>query len=237
MLYRLQRHPFPVEATFRHSLVLTYALPAARLQPYLPAGLRLDEWNGFAFLAIALVATEGLRPSFLPAYRGADFFLAGYRIFTRFGESLRGLRILRSYADRRLMIWGGNMLTHYDYHRCETKLEATSTKLNIVVTAPQADLSVTAYLDRPELPASSPFPDLATARRFAGPMPYTFDYERQTHSLVQIRGVRAHWDPQPVAVEVHSAQFLDAYPEARLANAFYVHDIDYRWEKGVVVAL
>gem|GEM_PF-6959457 len=34
MLYRLQRHPFPVKATFRHSLVLTYALPAARLQPF-----------------------------------------------------------------------------------------------------------------------------------------------------------------------------------------------------------
>jgi len=57
MLYRLQRHPFPVKATFGHSLVLTYALPAARLQPLLPPGLRLDEWNGFAFLAIALVAT------------------------------------------------------------------------------------------------------------------------------------------------------------------------------------
>jgi len=190
-----------------------------------------------AFLAIALVATEGLRPAFLPAFCGADCFLAGYRIFARYGESLRGLRILRSYADRRLMILGGNLLTHYDYHRCEVKLEATASTLDIAVTAPQANLAVTAYLDRPELPTSSPFPDLATARRFAGPMPYTFDYERQTNSLVQIRGVRDHWDPQPVAVEVHSAQFLDAYPEARLANAFYVHDIDYRWEKGVVVPL
>jgi len=237
MLYRLQRHPFPVKATFRYSLVLTYALPAARLQPLLPPGLRLDEWNGFAFLAIALVATEALRPAFLPAFCGADFFLAGYRIFTRYGESLRGLRILRSYANRRLMILGGNLLTHYDYHLCEAKLEATASTLDIAVIAPQANLTVTAYLDRPELPPSSPFPDLATARRFAGPMPYTFDYERQTHSLVQIRGVRDHWDPQPVAVEVHSAQFLDAYPEARLANAFYVHDIDYRWERGVVVPL
>ena len=237
MLYRLQRHPFPVKATFRHSLVLTYALPADRLQPLLPPGLRLDEWNGLGFLAIALVATEGLRPAFLPPFCGADFFLAGYRVFTRCGESLRGLRILRSYANRRLMIWGGNLLTHYDYHFCDATLHATPGRLDIAVTAPQADLVVTAYLDRPELPASSPFPDIATARRFAGPMPYTFDYERQTHSLVHIRGVRDHWDPQPVAVEVHSAQFLNAYPEARLANAFYVHDIDYRWEKGVVVAL
>jgi Uncharacterized conserved protein (COG2071) len=213
MLYRLQRHPFPVKATFRHSLVLTYALPAARLQPLLPPGLRLDEWNGLGFLAIALVATEGLRPALLPAFCGADFFLAGYRVFTRCGESLRGLRILRSYANRCLMIWGGNLLTHYDYHFCHAKLHPTPGRLDIAVTAPQADLVVTAYLDRPELPASSPFPDIA------------------------IRGVRDRWDPQPVAVEVHSAQFLEAYPEARLANAFYVHDIDYRWEKGVVVAL
>jgi hypothetical protein len=237
MLHLLQRHPFPVCATFRHSLVLTYALPAARLAPLLPPGLRLDEWNGFAFLAIALVDTAALRPAFLPPFLGADFFLAGYRIFVRHGDSLRGLRILRSYANRRLMVHSGNLFTHYQYQPCHSELAATPTTLAINVTAPGADLAVTAHLDRPELPASSPFPDLATARRFAGPMPYTFDYESQTHSLVQIRGVRTQWDPRPVAVEVRRAAYLDAYPEARLANAFYVHDIAYRWGKGTVVPL
>ncbi|MCA2972444.1 MAG: DUF2071 domain-containing protein [Acidobacteriaceae bacterium] len=237
MLHYLQRHPFAVRATFRHSLVLTYALPSSRLAPLLPPGLRLDLWNGWAFLAIALVDTAALRPAFLPALCGANFFLAGYRIFVRHGQSLRGLRVLRSYANRRFMVHAGNLLTRYNYHPCQSHLAASPSTLNVTFTAPGADLAVTAHLHRPDLPPSSPFPDLPTARRFAGPMPYTFDYEAQTHSLVQIRGVRTHWDLRPVAVDVHRAAFLAPYPEARLANAFYVHDTAYRWEKGTVLPL
>ena len=36
MLYRLKRHPIPVRAFFRHSLVLTYALPQQLLRSLLP---------------------------------------------------------------------------------------------------------------------------------------------------------------------------------------------------------
>jgi hypothetical protein len=45
---------------FRHSLVLTYALPGERLQPLLPPGLELDRHDDLGFLAIALVQTQGL---------------------------------------------------------------------------------------------------------------------------------------------------------------------------------
>src|SRR5947199_5071638 len=96
----IKRHPIPISAFFRRSLVLTYALPRATLQPLLPPGLQLDTFGDLGFVAIAMVQTENLRPSFLPAAVGKDFFLIGYRVFTRFqtsdGRRLRGLRILRS---------------------------------------------------------------------------------------------------------------------------------------------
>ena len=61
-------------------------------------------------------------PPGMPAALGQDFFLAGYRVFTTFraptGRRLRGLRILRSDANRARMVTGGNLLTHYNYHRC-----------------------------------------------------------------------------------------------------------------------
>src|SRR2546427_4401923 len=114
MLHLLKRHPFPVSAFFRHSLVLTYAFPPDILQPLLPPGLVLDTYRDSAFLAIALVQTENLRPSFLPAAMGRDFFLSGYRIFTRLAggaNSKRGLRILRSDTDHPWMVRSGNLLT------------------------------------------------------------------------------------------------------------------------------
>jgi hypothetical protein len=243
MLHLLKRHPIPISAFFRHSLVLTYALPPEILEPLLPKGLVLDLFRGHAFLAIALVQTERLRPSFLPAVMGQDFFLSGYRIFTRLdtaAQSKRGLRILRSDTDRRRMAYAGNLLTHYNYRLCETELKTTSGELHWTIRTPraEADIEVLARLtDGPGLlPDGSPFSNLAEARRFAGPLPYTFDYEESTDSIIGIRAIRQQWEPRPVAVDVRRNTFLQHEPflGARpiLANAFYVHDVPYRWEQG-----
>ena len=91
------------------------------------------------------------------------------------------------------------------------------------------------------LPENSPFTNWHEARLFAGPLPFTFDYEPETHSLVLIEGVRQHWHPQPVAVEVARCSFFERPPfrgvRPILANAFHVANIDYRWKRGVVEPL
>src|SRR5580693_1468897 len=144
MLHLLKRHPFPVQAFFRQSLVLTYAFPASVLQPLLPPGLSLDTYGDYGFLAIALVQTQKLRPSFLPAALGRDFFLSGYRIFARLasGASLRGLHILRSDTDSRWMAAAGNLLTHYHYRLCRASVAEQAGEVEIHIRTPrrEADL-------------------------------------------------------------------------------------------------
>jgi len=247
MLHLLKRHPFAVSAFFRHSLVLTYAFPPAILEPLLPAGLVLDTYRDasreHAFLAIALVQTKDLRPSFLPAVLGRDFFLSGYRIFTRFasaGNSRRGLRILRSDTDHSWMVHAGNLLTHYRYHLCKAALVERPGEISWTIRTPQAeaDLEVTARIGEiAPLPSGSVFADAAEARKFAGPLPYTFDYEKETHSIIHIPAMRQEWNPRPVAVEVRQNTFLQREPFCRatpiLSNAFYVSDVPYQWLRGV----
>ncbi len=246
MMHLLKRHPFAVKAWFRHSLVLTYALPQQILEPLLPPGLVLDTFEGCGFVAIALVKTERLRPAFLPAVFGQDFFLSGYRIFTRLdkpGGSLRGLRILRSDTNSRLMQCAGNLLTHYRYCHARVDLRDSAEELRVRVDTAggEANLEVIADLRGipAQLPAGSPFRNTAEARRFAGPLPYTFDFERQTHSIISVRGVREAWDPQPVAVQVRRCTFFDGkqFQGVRpvLANAFYLRGVSYRWEPGVLI--
>jgi hypothetical protein len=243
MLYLLKRHPIPVAAFFRHSLVLTYALAPETLEPLVPDGLVLDTYQGRAFLAIALVQTEHLRPSFFPAALGRDFFLSGYRIFTRLGsgaQSRRGLRILRSDTDHRWMVFAGNRLTHYNYRLCQADFEERNGEIHWTIRTPhaEADLEVVAHVDGSPaaLPGGSPFSTLAEARRFAGPLPYTFDYEEPTGAIIGIRAVRQNWNPQPVAVEVRRNTFLEQEPFRSagpvLANAFYVRDVPYEWQRG-----
>jgi hypothetical protein len=249
MLYRLKRHPLEIAAFFRHSLVLTYAFPKEILLPLLPPGLMLDTFGDFGFLAIALVQTEILRPAILPKFFGQRFFLSGYRIFARYrtssGRVLRGLKILRSDTDSRSMVLFGNLLTHYQYCRAAVDVQEGEDTLEIKVTSVDAaaDLHVIARTRQPaeQLPTGSPFADFHQARLFAGPLPFTFDYERETHAIVMIEGVRENWKPQPVQVEVLKNTFFDQEPFCTaapvLANAFHVRNIDYRWRRGVVEVL
>jgi hypothetical protein len=240
MGYRLRRHPFDVSAHFRHSLVLAYALPASALEPLLPPTLQPDRHGDLGFVAAAFVQTERMRPSFLPSSLGLDFFLGGYRIFVRVRDrpSLRGLYILRSDTDRRLLTLFGNLLTSYRYRTVDAGMRLEGETLWVEV---RPGVSIAADLSRRPgpLPTTSPFASVEEARRFAGPLPYTFHHEPETGRLLSVRGERSAWDPQPVPVDVQELAFISPErfgAEPVLANAFYVADIDYRWRRGELLS-
>src|ERR1700744_1658663 len=128
MLSFLKNHPFPVEAFFDRSLVLTFAAPKEALERLIPPCLMLDTFEDrWGFIALAMVQTSGLRPKGFPRVFGSDFFLTGYRVFTRFtteqGRRLRGLYILRSETDKKRMAFFGNLFTHYRYTVTDIQLE------------------------------------------------------------------------------------------------------------------
>jgi hypothetical protein len=249
MLHALQRHPFGVEAFFQRSLVLTYAVRAPILLPLVGTGLEVDCYDDWGFLAIAMVQTRHLRPRGLPEWLGRDFFLSGYRVFTRFvrpgKQTLRGLRILRSDTDRATMARLGNLFTHYRYRHAHVEVTADAERLEIRIRTPQreADLHVVADLtSRPApLPTGSPFRTMDDARSFAGPLPYTFSYDEHARKMVLIKGLRQAWDPAPVRVNVKEATYLDHAPfagaDVRLANAFYLTDVPYAWKPGTLEAI
>jgi len=241
------KHRIPIAAEFGHCVVLTYAFPRAVLEPLVAPGLSLDCHEGRAFLAVALVQTRDLRPSGLPRRCGRDFFLCGYRIFTRFetpeGRLLRGLQILRSDSDKRSMVWAGNALTRYSYEHARVDFRTNDRSLEVRVRTKDrhADLDLAVAFDGGALPSRSPFESLKVARRFAGPLPNTFSYESRSDSMLVIRGVRSAWRPKPVRVLSVESGFLEdgvlAGSEPLLASAFHLSNISYLWERGVRYSL
>jgi hypothetical protein len=135
----------------------------------------------------------------------------------------------------------GNLLTHYHYERSRCRVQRTGQKYEVEVTTPdgRADLHVEADIATQPvaLPDGSPFDGFREARRFAGPLPFTFDYEKQTHSIIRVEGVRQRWNPRPVPVTVHRNTFLEQDPfrsaGAALANAFYLENVPYLWRPGI----
>jgi hypothetical protein len=236
----LKNHPFPVEAFFESSLVFTFAVPKEQLQHLIPECLALDTLNDkFAFLAIAMVQTKALRPKGFPQFFGSDFFLIGYRVFVRFtdqrGKSLRGLYILKSETDKSRMEFFGNIFTHYHYTTTDIAVSKQGKKMQINSGKSrfQVDVEESENPDLP-LPAGSPFTNWKEARRFAGPLPFTFTYNQNNREVLIIEGVRENWKPTPVRVLGHSFSFIEdlKLQDARLANAFIIRNIPYHWKKG-----
>lgn len=241
MLSNLKNHPFAVEAFFESSLVLTFAVPKEQLQQLIPACLELDTFNNkYAFIAVAMVQTKHLRPKGFPVFMGNNFFLIGYRIFVRYtnnaGKNLRGLYILKSETDKRKMEFLGNFFTHYNYTTTDiTQTHSGSTRLyesvksNFKVSVDLADENV-------PLPVNSPFTDWKEARRFAGPLPFTFRFNAETKEVLIIEGVRQNWVPKPIKVIDHNFAFLDSLhlENAVLANSFIINNVPYHWNKGKI---
>lgn len=234
-----KNHPFAVEAHFASTTVLSFAVPKTELEPFIPEGLELDTFEDtWGFIAMAMVDTKHLRPKGFPRFLGNDFFLIGYRIFVRYhtswGKRLRGLYILKSETNRKKMELLGTLFTTYNYTTTDINqlhhpsgYRIISAKSNFKVVIDTAEQGVA-------LPKESPFSSWKEARRFAGPLPFTFSYRASKNEMLLIEGVRSNWIPQPVRVLDYSISFLDrlSLKEIKLANAFRIENVPYYWKKG-----
>jgi uncharacterized protein YqjF (DUF2071 family) len=241
MLSFIKNHPFAVEAHFKSSTVLTFAIPKEQLQKLIPECLELDTFNDkWAFVAVAMVQTTGLRPKGFPKFLGNDFFLIGYRIFVRYtnsaGKRLRGLFILKSETDKKKMEFMGNVFTHYNY--TTTDISQTEEDNVSIIESKKSDFKILIENTNEEisLPKNSPFADWKEARRFAGPLPFTFTYNSDTKEVLIIEGVRENWIPKPIKIKEQRISFLNSLnlQNALLANAFEIKDIPYFWKKGKI---
>ncbi len=247
--YLLKRHPFSMEAHFGFVFVLTYAFPKEILAPLLAPGLVLDTFGDVGFVAVAAVQTCKMRPRGFPDWISQDYLLLGYRIFVRYktheGRNLRGLRILRSETDSSTMVLTGNLLTHYGFCKSDINFELTDERLKFRSSSEDGvselicDADLTAPADY--LPKGSPFSSVREALKFAGPMPFTFDYEKQTNSIIRVEGVRENWHPKTVSVDIEKISFLEQKQFAGATplhcSSFFLRDIPYYWKEGICEVL
>jgi uncharacterized protein YqjF (DUF2071 family) len=237
----LKNHPFAVEAFFKSSLVLTFAVPKEELQDLIPKCLTLDTFqDNWGFIAIAAVKTTQLRPKGFPKILGNDFLLIGYRIFVRYhnsdGKSLRGLYILKSETDKKKMEWLGKIFTNYNYSTTDIIQSSDDKKISITSKISDFNIEVKQIEEGSPLPPDSPFANWKEARQYAGPLPHTFTFDSQKNEVLIIEGIRHNWKPSPLAVINYQIPFLQTLhlKNVRLANAFIITNVPYYWKKGKI---
>ena len=235
----LKNHPFAVEAYFDSSLVLTFTVPKEELQKLIPECLELDTFEDkWAFIAVAMVQAKNLRPKGFPKFMGNDFFLIGYRIFVRYtnniGKRLRGLYILKSETDKKKMEFLGNVFTHYNYTTTDISVKLEGDLKSISSIKSNFNLIIEQTESEVNIPDGSPFTDWKDARKYAGPLPHTFTYDKEDKSVLIIEGIRQNWRPESIKVKSYHFEFLKSLKlrNVILANAFEIKNIPYQWKKG-----
>lgn len=241
MISFLKNHPFAVETHFESSTVLTFAIPKEELQSFIPECLELDTFQDkWAFIAVAMVQTKELRPKGFPKFMGNNFFLIGYRVFVRYtnkaGKRLRGLYILKSETNKKKMEFLGNIFTHYNYSTTDIS-EVNKIDFKVIKSIKsEFTLKIDTTEKEIDLPNNSPFENWKEARRFAGPLPFTFTYNKTKKEVLIIEGVRQNWKPKPIEVVDYNFSFINNFnfQNCVLANAFVIENIPYYWEKGKI---
>lgn len=239
ILTKLKNHPFAVEAFFRQSIVLTFSVPKEQLEKMIPECLELDTFQDkYAFIAMAMVDTKALKPKGFKWFPGNDFFLIGYRIFVKYrtnaGKNLRGLYILKSETNKKVMEYLGSIFTKYDYSTTDIITQHRGDQFSISSAKSAFDIKIDMEQTEVELPKNSPFISWQEARRFAGPLPFTFSYNKTLKEVLIIQGVREDWLPKPLKVLSYEIGYLDTLglEGLQLANAFVINNISYYWKKG-----
>lgn len=235
----LKNHPFAVEAFFKCSTVLTFAVNKSELEKFIPKKLTLDTFNNeWGFLAVVMVQTKNLRPKGFPKIMGNDFFLIGYRIFVKYtnikGKRLRGLYILKSETDKKRMAFFGNIFTHYNYSSTDINIKNLNGLKTISSSHSNFKVSINYEHNMVTLPNNSPFNDWTEARRYAGPLPHTFTVNVSKNEVLTIKGNRKDWKPIPVVIDNYYFEFINSlnFKSLMLANAFEINEIPYHWDKG-----
>ena len=237
----LKNHPFAVEAYFDSSIVLTFAVPKEQVEGLIPECLELDTFQDkWAFIAVAMVQTRNLRPKGFPKFMGNDFFLIGYRIFVRYtnttGKRLRGLYILKSETDKKKMEFLGNVFTHYNYTTTDISEKISDRLKTIRSRNSNFEIIIEQSEDEVNIPDGSPFTDWKDARKFAGPLPHTFTFNKENGTVLIIEGVRQNWKPEPIKIKSYSIDYINSLKlqNVVLANAFEITNIPYYWKKGKI---
>ncbi|MBI2335390.1 MAG: DUF2071 domain-containing protein [Deltaproteobacteria bacterium] len=253
MLYLFKRHRFPTKALLREALVLTFALPAALLEPWLAPSLKLEtlhrDKKNYGLLYLTLFQMEALRLASLPSWLGKNLFLASYGLLVRYktknGKLLRGFRTLRSDTDQRVFSIFGNFFTHDYFQLADARINKNPHLIHIQLKTiyNQANLDLKIKFDHPTtaLPKGSLFKNEKEAKLLGDLPNYYLNYERETHSMIVIPMERPQWRTQFVPTEIIRCSFFnqEGFNTSRpiLLSSVYAHDIECLWKAGMCEAV
>jgi hypothetical protein len=156
------------------------------------------------------------------------FFLAGYRIFTRWrdesGRNPLGLKIIRRETDKHRMVTLGNLMTGYNYRQVHLKMERFGTDTRILTSLANGtttlDITFDAEIPEAELPVLQLTSDSLVKKQclllesqtphsqcphlcYTSRVVSLAEFKKQTAGCQRVMGVRVFSTPMGVSPQNH----------------------------------
>lgn len=220
----------------RRRILANYRVDPDVAARWIPAPLRPKLQNGFAIAGVCLIRLEDIKPEGLPCVPGLCSENAAHRVAVEWddaGVTREGVFIERRDSDAWLNQLAGGRIFPGKHGAARFDIADGGEHIQFRMTGAsiRIDLEGSGTSD---WPASSVFPDLATASSFfeRGSLGYS-----RTHDPSVLDGMELAtdtWSVTPLALERFEASFFDdseRFPRGSVAfdHALLMRDIGHRW--------
>jgi uncharacterized protein len=109
---------------WRYLSFLHWRVPVSALRPLVPEGLRIDTYDGEAFVGIVPFTMHGVRPRFAPAVPGlSSFHETNVRTYVHRDGRDPGVWFFSLDAANRIAVWAARTFWNLPYHHARMSLE------------------------------------------------------------------------------------------------------------------
>jgi hypothetical protein len=198
--------------------LVNFTVDKAEVEPLVPKGIKVRDINGRAMISMVNVMLRNMHPSFVHPSLNFNYRHIAFRLLVDDSElndgPSKGIYFLRSFTDRPLLVFGGNLFTDYHLENAEIKCADNLLELR------QNDKFLTYALDD-----TAPVTKNDKLYDLIGTIDRAYSLLGTDIRMVQIQ--REKWPIQQVECYHFQTNFFQT---ARLEGAFRVNEvIHYEW--------
>lgn len=219
----LKQIPITYKGELHEVKLINFSVDINEVLPWVPEGIQVRNFDGRAIISMVNVKLRHMRPAGLPKGLSFDYQHVAFRLLVEDsplneGEN-KGIFFLKSFANKPMMVWGGNLMTNY-------RLSNALITEGDVFDLRQGDRFV-----RYKLTDKIPLEDQGL-KSMIGALDRAYAIEQGKLMKTQIQ--REAWPIEYVACDSFETNF---FKTAQLLGAFEVKDvIHYHWLPAVSVS-
>jgi len=119
----LKKIPIKYSGELHDVKLINFSVDKEEVLPMVPKGIKVRDFQGKAVISMVNVKLKKMRPSWWPVQLSFNYQHVAFRLLIddsglNSGQS-KGIYFIKSFADKPIVSWAGNLLSHYNLSHAE----------------------------------------------------------------------------------------------------------------------